>query len=1152
MLRISLLILFVGTCCSFALSQVSITPTGNSCSCDGALSYTSGIAQNAYYEWSDVFGNVIFQEINADGLSTASGLCAGAYFLHFDDGSGVQEFLWNVPSSINPGEAAMTSICETGGNFTLSSLVYGYQAGGIWADLSGNNVSNLQNPSNLNGTELFIYTMTDGACAVQTAVEIFIIENADPGQSTTYLICENYVPFLMTDLLSGSPDFGGQWFDAQGNAISGYYDPAVMDQALFTYMLDIVPGCNPVFSSLFVIENQLSDAGLDNAELICSNASPVDMHSLLNGSPDAGGMWFDSNSNPVDPLFVPEVEMAGTYTYVVPGATPCPSVSSNLELSLSAVDPAGTSSGTLLCSSDSEVNLIDLLDGNPLTGGFWTDPVGNPSDGTFDPSTDLAGEYHYQITIGNCPPELSTSSLSLENFITAGNDQNLVFCETELPIDLTTYLSADATPGGYWLLNGNPLGSSVFSNFSEGNYALTYAVEGLACPDDASEFPIQIEASPISLLDMSITICENEVTLDLNDLLNISEGVVNWTDEAGATIGANYPVNGPENSVLHATAYSGNTCPDSFADIALQVDEINAEVPLQGETCETNEEIDLNSYLPSGTENSGYWTDSQNENIGSFVDPEGNGNEIYHYIIDAVNSCGAGIFELTLEVFELLSAGNDWSAEFCPSSSEIEWPTSQMETEEGGTWSYLGVPVSENLFNPSIMSAGEYVYTTSSNGPCLADEAVFTAVVLSPIQFEAGNDMMACHGDAQVQLGQPANQECTYSWSPGSFLSNSNIADPFVTFENSGADPISVEYVVVVTDEMCAATDTLMITINPKCNVTLSGDNQYCEGETGILTTAGNAISFDWEPFVDQNSSQVVWEVGEDLNVSLLATNAFGCSEAVEMFVDCDPIPELLVNSSPLHICPPIEVILDAIDTTDTASSFVWYMNGISVGTNQNSSVTLSESGDYHFSVVASTPNGCVAEMEVPTDIYVPTVPIAAFLIGPENLTTLDEFVHFENTSLNYNELQWDLWNGEQRSEEEFDIEITPEMNGTYEVCLLVSNDLGCHDSVCHFIHIDPEVVFFAPNAFTPDNDGINDYFQVQFKGFDPESYHLTVVDRWGIVCFDSTDPKQVWMGDISEGKYYAQIDSYVWTVTLKEEHSAREYAFNGSVTIIR
>jgi len=82
----------------------------------------------------------------------------------------------------------------------------------------------------------------------------------------------------------------------------------------------------------------------------------------------------------------------------------------------------------------------------------------------------------------------------------------------------------------------------------------------------------------------------------------------------------------------------------------------------------------------------------------------------------------------------------------------------------------------------------------------------------------------------------------------------------------------------------------------------------------------------------------------------------------------------------------------------------------------------------------------------------------------------------------------------------------------------------------------------FPPNVFTPNNDGLNDFFKVgSLDLFSGSS--ITVFDRWGTVVFESDDYKNNWDGgDSPEGTYY-----YVINV-----NDPAESVYKGVVTLLR
>jgi gliding motility-associated-like protein len=63
-----------------------------------------------------------------------------------------------------------------------------------------------------------------------------------------------------------------------------------------------------------------------------------------------------------------------------------------------------------------------------------------------------------------------------------------------------------------------------------------------------------------------------------------------------------------------------------------------------------------------------------------------------------------------------------------------------------------------------------------------------------------------------------------------------------------------------------------------------------------------------------------------------------------------------------------------------------------------------------------------------------------------------------------------------------------------YDVELFVVHPAGCIDTALGIIHAPP--ILYIPNSFTPNNDGVNDYFSV--LGDQLLRFELTIFNRWG------------------------------------------------------
>lgn len=116
-------------------------------------------------------------------------------------------------------------------------------------------------------------------------------------------------------------------------------------------------------------------------------------------------------------------------------------------------------------------------------------------------------------------------------------------------------------------------------------------------------------------------------------------------------------------------------------------------------------------------------------------------------------------------------------------------------------------------------------------------------------------------------------------------------------------------------------------------------------------------------------------------------------------------------------------------------------------------------------------------------------------------------------------------------------------------ISLTATDVFGCSDTYSLPIEIVLEDdMVFVPNAFTPDNDGLNEVFRAY--GPPVDDFRMEVYNRWGEVVFVSEDMNRGWTGDVMNGGYYGQNESYVWVVTYT--YDDERVKLTGHVVVVR
>jgi gliding motility-associated-like protein len=195
----------------------------------------------------------------------------------------------------------------------------------------------------------------------------------------------------------------------------------------------------------------------------------------------------------------------------------------------------------------------------------------------------------------------------------------------------------------------------------------------------------------------------------------------------------------------------------------------------------------------------------------------------------------------------------------------------------------------------SNLIAGNYLVSTIDANGCIAD----TLVSLSEpnlLSISISNDTNICVGDS-VQLS--AFGGAIYSWSPITNLSNPTNANTWYTGTTTQL------FTVLVTDTNgCSNSDSVLITVNPLPNITLSNDTTICEKDTLQLLASGGTV-YNWTPSSSLSNSAINNPVAfptTSTTYQVVVTSSFGCKDSASVSLIVQTLPNI-VASSDVSIC---------------------------------------------------------------------------------------------------------------------------------------------------------------------------------------------------------------------------------------------------------
>lgn len=123
----------------------------------------------------------------------------------------------------------------------------------------------------------------------------------------------------------------------------------------------------------------------------------------------------------------------------------------------------------------------------------------------------------------------------------------------------------------------------------------------------------------------------------------------------------------------------------------------------------------------------------------------------------------------------------------------------------------------------------------------------------------------------------------------------------------------------------------------------------------------------------------------------------------------------------------------------------------------------------------------------------------------------------------------------------------------SYTLAVTDSNDCTIKDSIV--LTVDPECVIIIPNTFTPNDDGVNDYFYPKTNPCVRRVRTWRIISRWGEKVFElrNSDPGgsiSGWDGNWASGEPFPS-DVLVWYAEL-ELYDGRVEVLKGDVALLR
>jgi gliding motility-associated-like protein len=382
-------------------------------------------------------------------------------------------------------------------------------------------------------------------------------------------------------------------------------------------------------------------------------------------------------------------------------------------------------------------------------------------------------------------------------------------------------------------------------------------------------------------------------------------------------------------------------------------------------------------------------------------------------------------------------------------------------------------------------------------------------------------------------LIKSAGSNYLFSWAPSANLTTPNS-------QTTIASPASnTMYIVTVSDSTGTCTDTasVFITVTGGTDSVISfTGSPYCDNslpQTLQATISGGTWSGNGTSPSGAFTPSVAGTGTHQIIYSYSSTGCNG-SDTAHIVVNPSPLPPQVNNQS---FCS--GYLIPLLSATGSGGVIAWYSDSsLSVLAGTGTNITNITAGNFSYWLVETNSAGCKSN---PSQMTITAIdaPVASFSSDYNAASASVSFgVNFVNTTSpdNGNSYLWTLGGlGTTTSTHAFQQFDEP---GIYHILLYVENSIGCSDTFGMDIiaYPNPELVFI-PNAFTPNGDGLNDYFEVFAAGV--QEYRILIFDRWGKLIYQSDNPANPWDGKYNGNK--VPMDIYVYRVIYKVKELSSE-----------
>lgn len=990
--------------------------------------------------------------------------------------------------------------------------------------------------------------------------------------TATLSACAGSASYNLYAQIPGTLSQSGTWTgpSALTNGYQGTFTPGTNTNGMYTYTVSGAAGCADSTAQITVsLVNTPSLNPIANVQACQSYVLPA-----ISGSPLAGNEKYYTGPGGTGTAYNAGQTITTSQTlYAYGGASGC-SDQEQFTITISQPPAAGFDNGAYYCGPGPVITMSSFLSAGTTPGGNWTETT-SPASGAFNAGTSVfntnglpQGTYTFTYTVtgtGGCANDAANFTITIGNIPSVNLGPDTTLCPGQSitlnaaasgPYDTykwnnnSTAATRFVTSAGTYSVKVGKLGNNQIVNgdFESGNTGFTtgYTV-GTGGPWGLVSNPgtYAITTSPF-LAHSNFTPCTDHTAAPGTQMMVVNgsgtPGINVWCQSVPVQANTDYQfgtwvtnalnevnvaqlqftINGSPLGPIFSTATTGCTWQQYF-----QV--WNSGLNNSAQICIAN----------------------QNTN--------GGGND---FVLDDITfkpiCYSYDTVVVTYSTFPVVNLG--------PDTTLCEGSTLLLDAQNPGC-TYLWNDGSTNQ-TLNVAAAGTYSVTVKNAAQCAKTDAI---TVSYELQKHAGADSLGvwCETNGVVDLNSLLAPGTTAGgvWHDLNNTLGTSLTTSGQLTVSGAIGSNAVEYVVSGT--FCPNdTSSFQLTVNRQpvsvnptslhvCNTSGSTVDldQYTTGVFQTLppywveTSANPSNQFDAATGV---FDQTLLANGNYVFSYVLPADTMCVNDTVKVTIQITENPIIAFSSDVLKGCFPLDVQFLNESSMNPGSVVSWDL-GDGTSSSATSIVNHQYTGIDCFDVTLTitADNLCTTTKTVVDMICVDPLPVASFNANPQQAFSFDPTVKFENTSSLNDQNLWNFDDGTNSQELNPTHQFPIGQVGNYNVELIVISDQGCRDTAYRVVIVKDQLLFYVPNAFTPDGDEHNNtFFPVMTAGFSPATYEFYIYDRWGELIFESRDTQVGWDGTYRGSM--VQTGIYTWFLRFKDDDNDEKFEFSGHVNLVK